>query len=54
MTVFQPASGVGATVKQLDAFICHLKSCRDKEGHKNGSPGEVLYKSLGEGMPLGH
>lgn len=33
MTIFQPASGVGATVKQLDAFICHLESYGDKKGH---------------------
>lgn len=54
MTVFQPASCVGATVIHLDAFIRHLKSYRDKKGHKNGSPGEVLGISLGGGVPLGH
>ena len=58
MTVFQPASGVGATMIQLDAFICHPKSCRDnkghKKGHKNGSPGEVLCESFGGVVPLGH
>ena len=54
MTVFQPASGMGATVIQLDAFICHLKSCRGKKGHKHGSSGKVLCESLGGGVPLGH